>query len=103
VGEETEVLYKPYIKDIKSRYEEKKEKIIRGHDLAPGVIKIVKVYLANKRRNQPGDQMAGTPPPPGVNSEILPAEDTQKDNDGHPKKKKVNLYGVPSRMNVNKI
>ena len=55
VIEETEVLYKQYIKDIKSRFEEKKAKIIRGHDLAPGVIKIVKVYLAIKRRIQPGD------------------------------------------------
>ena len=56
VIEETEGLYKQYIKDIKARFEEKKSKIIRGHDLAPGVIKIVKVYLAIKRRIQPGDK-----------------------------------------------
>ena len=49
--EEMEVLFKAYIKDIKTKFEEKKSKIIRGHDLAPGVIKIVKVYLAIRRRN----------------------------------------------------
>ena len=100
VVEETEVLYKQYIKDIKSRYEEKKEKIIRGHDLAPGVIKIVKVYLAIKRRIQPGDKMAGRHGNKGVISEIMPVEDMPYDIDGNPVDIVLNPLGVPSRMNV---
>ena len=103
VIEETEVLYKQYIKDIKSRYEEKKEKIIRGHDLAPGVIKIVKVYLAIKRRIQPGDKMAGRHGNKGVISEIMPVEDMPYDNDGNPIDIVLNPLGVPSRMNVGQI
>ena len=103
VVEETEVLYKQYIKDIKSRYEEKKEKIIRGHDLAPGVIKIVKVYLAIKRRIQPGDKMAGRHGNKGVISEIMPVEDMPYDNDGNPIDIVLNPLGVPSRMNVGQI
>ena len=103
VVEETEVLYKQYIKDIKSRYEEKKEKIIRGHDLAPGVIKIVKVYLAIKRRIQPGDKMAGRHGNKGVISEIMPVEDMPYDNAGNPIDIVLNPLGVPSRMNVGQI
>ena len=103
VVEETEILYKQYIKDIKSRYEEKKEKIIRGHDLAPGVIKIVKVYLAIKRRIQPGDKMAGRHGNKGVISEIMPVEDMPYDNDGNPIDIVLNPLGVPSRMNVGQI
>ena len=103
VVEETEVLYKQYIKDIKSRYEEKKEKIIRGHDLAPGVIKIVKVYLAIKRRIQPGDKMAGRHGNKGVISEIMPVEDMPYDEDGNPIDIVLNPLGVPSRMNVGQI
>ena len=103
VVEETEVLYKQYIKDIKSRYEEKKEKIIRGHDLAPGVIKIVKVYLAIKRRIQPGDKMAGRHGNKGVISEIMPVEDMPYDKDGNPIDIVLNPLGVPSRMNVGQI
>ena len=78
--EETETLYKAYIKDIKTRFEDKKSKIIRGHDLAPGVIKIVKVYLAIKRRIQPGDKMAGRHGNKGVISEIMPVEDMPYDD-----------------------
>ena len=103
VVEETEVLYKQYIKDIKSRYEEKKEKIIRGHDLAPGVIKIVKVYLAIKRRIQPGDKMAGRHGNKGVISEIMPVEDMPYDIDGNPVDIVLNPLGVPSRMNVGQV
>jgi DNA-directed RNA polymerase subunit beta len=99
----TEVLYKQYIKDIKSRYEEKKEKIIRGHDLAPGVIKIVKVYLAIKRRIQPGDKMAGRHGNKGVISEIMPVEDMPYDIDGNPVDIVLNPLGVPSRMNVGQV
>ena len=75
VIEDTEKSYNEYVKDIKTRFEEKKAKIIRGHDLAPGVIKIVKVYLAIKRRIQPGDKMAGRHGNKGVISEIMPAVD----------------------------
>ena len=79
VIEDTEKSYKAYSKDIKARFEEKKAKIIRGHDLAPGVIKIVKVYLAIKRRIQPGDKMAGRHGNKGVISEIMPVEDMPYD------------------------
>ena len=101
--EETETLYKQYIKDIKSRYEEKKTKIIRGHDLAPGVIKIVKVFLAIKRRIQPGDKMAGRHGNKGVISEIMPVEDMPYDVDGNPVDIVLNPLGVPSRMNVGQV
>ena len=101
--EDTETAYKQYIKDIKSRYEEKKEKIIRGHDLAPGVIKIVKVYLAIKRRIQPGDKMAGRHGNKGVISEIMPVEDMPYDDQGNPIDIVLNPLGVPSRMNVGQI
>jgi len=100
---ETETLYKQYIKDIKSRYEEKKTKIIRGHDLAPGVIKIVKVFLAIKRRIQPGDKMAGRHGNKGVISEIMPVEDMPYDEDGNPVDIVLNPLGVPSRMNVGQV
>ena len=101
--EETESSYKQFIKDIKSRFEEKKSKIIRGHDLAPGVIKIVKVYLAIKRRIQPGDKMAGRHGNKGVISEIMPVEDMPYDENGNPIDIVLNPLGVPSRMNVGQI
>ena len=103
VIEETESSYKQFIKDIKSRFEEKKAKIIRGHDLAPGVIKIVKVYLAIKRRIQPGDKMAGRHGNKGVISEIMPVEDMPYDEDGNPIDIVLNPLGVPSRMNVGQV
>ena len=101
--EETEISYKQFINDIKSRFEEKKSKIIRGHDLAPGVIKIVKVYLAIKRRIQPGDKMAGRHGNKGVISEIMPVEDMPYDDNGNPIDIVLNPLGVPSRMNVGQI
>ena len=101
--EETETSYKQFIKDIKSRFEEKKSKIIRGHDLAPGVIKIVKVYLAIKRRIQPGDKMAGRHGNKGVISEIMPVEVMPYDDNGNPIDIVLNPLGVPSRMNVGQI
>jgi DNA-directed RNA polymerase subunit beta len=103
VIEDTEKSYKDYVKDIKTRFEEKKAKIIRGHDLAPGVIKIVKVYLAIKRRIQPGDKMAGRHGNKGVISEIMPVEDMPYDSDGDPVDIVLNPLGVPSRMNVGQI
>jgi len=81
----------------------KKSKIIRGHDLAPGVIKIVKVFLAIKRRIQPGDKMAGRHGNKGVISEIMPIEDMPYDEDGNPVDIVLNPLGVPSRMNVGQI
>ena len=103
VIEDTETSYKQYIKDIKARYEEKVAKITRGHDLAPGVIKIVKVFLAIKRRIQPGDKMAGRHGNKGVISEIMPVEDMPYDEKGNPVDIVLNPLGVPSRMNVGQI
>ena len=103
VIEDTEKSYNEYIKDIKTRFDEKKAKITRGHDLAPGVIKIVKVYLAIKRRIQPGDKMAGRHGNKGVISEIMPVEDMPYDDSGNPVDIVLNPLGVPSRMNVGQI
>jgi DNA-directed RNA polymerase subunit beta len=103
VIEDTEKSYNEYIKDIKTRFDEKKAKITRGHDLAPGVIKIVKVYLAIKRRIQPGDKMAGRHGNKGVISEIMPVEDMPYDNEGNPVDIVLNPLGVPSRMNVGQV
>jgi DNA-directed RNA polymerase subunit beta len=101
--EQTEQTFKQYVKGIKQRFEEKRDKIIRGHDLAPGVIKIVKVYLAIKRRIQPGDKMAGRHGNKGVISEIMPVEDMPYDENGDPVDICLNPLGVPSRMNVGQI
>jgi DNA-directed RNA polymerase subunit beta len=101
--EDTEKALKLYLKDIEESFQEKKQKIIRGHDLAPGVIKIVKVYLAVKRRIQPGDKMAGRHGNKGVISEIMPIEDMPYDTEGNPVDIVLNPLGVPSRMNVGQI
>ena len=101
--EDAEKALKQYIKDIQESFDEKKQKITRGHDLAPGVIKIVKVYLAVKRRIQPGDKMAGRHGNKGVISEIMPIEDMPYDNEGNPVDIVLNPLGVPSRMNVGQI
>ena len=101
--EEAEKALKQYLKDIQESFDEKKQKITRGHDLAPGVIKIVKVYLAVKRRIQPGDKMAGRHGNKGVISEIMPIEDMPYDNEGNPVDIVLNPLGVPSRMNVGQI
>ena len=101
--EQTEQTFKQYVKGIKQRFEEKREKIIRGHDLAPGVIKIVKVYLAIKRRIQPGDKMAGRHGNKGVISKVVPQEDMPFLADGTPVDFCLNPLGVPSRMNVGQI
>ena len=101
--EDTEKALKLYLKDIEESFQEKKQKIIRGHDLAPGVIKIVKVYLAVKRRIQPGDKMAGRHGNKGVISEIMPIEDMPYDTEGNPVDIVLNPLGVPSRMNVGQV
>ena len=101
--EDAEKALKQYLKDIQESFDEKKQKITRGHDLAPGVIKIVKVFLAVKRRIQPGDKMAGRHGNKGVISEIMPIEDMPYDNEGNPVDIVLNPLGVPSRMNVGQI
>ena len=101
--EDAEKALKLYLKDIEESFQEKKQKIIRGHDLAPGVIKIVKVYLAVKRRIQPGDKMAGRHGNKGVISEIMPIEDMPYDAEGNPVDIVLNPLGVPSRMNVGQV
>ena len=75
----------------------------QGDDLAPGVLKMVKVYLAVKRRIQPGDKMAGRHGNKGVISVIKPVEDMPFDENGEPVDIVLNPLGVPSRMNVGQI
>jgi DNA-directed RNA polymerase subunit beta len=85
------------------KLEEKKGKITAGDDLAPGVLKMVKVYLAVKRRVQPGDKMAGRHGNKGVISTIVPVEDMPHLEDGTPVDIVLNPLGVPSRMNVGQV
>jgi DNA-directed RNA polymerase subunit beta len=85
------------------RFAEKKAKITAGDDLAPGVLKMVKVYLAVKRRVQPGDKMAGRHGNKGVISSIVPVEDMPFMADGRPVDIVLNPLGVPSRMNIGQI
>jgi DNA-directed RNA polymerase subunit beta len=88
---------------LEERFEDKKSKLQSGDDLAPGVLKIVKVYLAIKRRIQPGDKMAGRHGNKGVISVIMPVEDMPHDANGEPVDIVLNPLGVPSRMNVGQI
>ncbi len=90
-------------KEFDQRFDEKKAKITAGDDLAPGVLKMVKVYLAVKRRIQPGDKMAGRHGNKGVISMIVPAEDMPYSADGRPVDVVLNPLGVPSRMNIGQI
>ena len=90
-------------KEFEKRYEEKRAKITAGDDLAPGVLKMVKVYLAVKRRVQPGDKMAGRHGNKGVVSTIIPVEDMPYTEDGTPVDIVLNPLGVPSRMNIGQI
>ncbi|MFN3711451.1 MAG: DNA-directed RNA polymerase subunit beta, partial [Alishewanella aestuarii] len=85
------------------KFEAKRRKIVQGDDLAPGVLKIVKVYLAVKRRIQPGDKMAGRHGNKGVISTIVPVEDMPYDEKGQPVDIVLNPLGVPSRMNIGQI
>ena len=85
------------------RFEVKKRKLQTGDDLAPGVLKIVKVYVAIKRRIQPGDKMAGRHGNKGVISVIMPVEDMPYDEHGNPVDIVLNPLGVPSRMNVGQV
>ncbi len=90
-------------KEFEAKFEEKRAKLTAGDDLAPGVLKMVKVYLAVKRRLQPGDKMAGRHGNKGVISMIVPAEDMPYMEDGTPVDVVLNPLGVPSRMNVGQI
>jgi DNA-directed RNA polymerase subunit beta len=101
--EESEKTMEELRKDIDERFEIKKGKLQSGDDLAPGVQKIVKVYLAIKRRIQPGDKMAGRHGNKGVISVIMPEEDMPYDDKGRPVDIVLNPLGVPSRMNVGQI
>ena len=95
--------HKEQRKLLDAYFEEKKQKLTQGDDLAPGVLKMVKVYLAVKRRMQPGDKMAGRHGNKGVVSTIVPVEDMPHMADGTPVDIILNPLGVPSRMNVGQI
>jgi len=90
-------------KEFDERFEVKRKKITMGDDLAPGVLKMVKVYLAVKKRIQPGDKMAGRHGNKGVISRINPIEDMPFTADGTPIDIVLNPLGVPSRMNVGQV
>ncbi|MDT9587035.1 MAG: DNA-directed RNA polymerase subunit beta [Candidatus Arsenophonus melophagi] len=89
--------------DFEKKIDVKRRKITQGDDLAPGVLKIVKVYLAVKRQIQPGDKMAGRHGNKGVISKINPVEDMPYDETGNPVDVVLNPLGVPSRMNIGQI
>lgn len=89
--------------DFDKKFEIKRRKITQGDDLAPGVLKIVKVYLAVKRTIQPGDKMAGRHGNKGVISKICPIEDMPYDEQGNPVDIVLNPLGVPSRMNIGQV
>ena len=89
--------------ELNAAFEEKKKKLTQGDDLQPGVSKMVKVYVAVKRRIQPGDKMAGRHGNKGVISRICPVEDMPYDDTGRPVDICLNPLGVPSRMNVGQI
>ena len=89
--------------NLNARFEDKIEKLQRGDELAPGVLKMVKVFVAVKRKLQPGDKMAGRHGNKGVISRIVPAEDMPFLEDGTPVDLVLNPLGVPSRMNVGQI
>jgi len=89
--------------ELDAAYEEKRGKIMTGDDLAPGVLKMVKVYMAVKRRIQPGDKMAGRHGNKGVISNIVPVEDMPHTEEGETVDIVLNPLGVPSRMNVGQV
>jgi DNA-directed RNA polymerase subunit beta len=91
------------IDQLQKRFESKVEKLQRGDELPPGVMKMVKVFVAVKRKLQPGDKMAGRHGNKGVISKIMPAEDMPYLEDGTPVDIVLNPLGVPSRMNVGQI
>src|ERR1700694_4839011 len=103
---ETEAIHKQYDeskKGLEQRFLDKVEKLQRGDELPPGVMKMVKVFVAVKRKIQPGDKMAGRHGNKGVVSKIVPSEDMPFLEDGTPVDIVLNPLGVPSRMNVGQI
>lgn len=94
---------KQQLQELDERFELKRKKLTQGDDLPAGVIKMVKVYVAVKRRIQPGDKMAGRHGNKGVISRICPIEDMPFDENGMPVDVCLNPLGVPSRMNVGQI
>jgi DNA-directed RNA polymerase subunit beta len=88
---------------LQKRFEDKVEKIRRGDELMPGVLKMVKVFVAMKRKLQPGDKMAGRHGNKGVVSTIVPLEDMPHLEDGTPVDIILNPLGIPSRMNIGQI
>ena len=101
--EQAELRLKERRADLDERFDESKHKLESGDELAPGVLKIVKVYVAVKRRIQPGDKMAGRHGNKGVISVIKPVEDMPFDDNGEPIDIVLNPLGVPKRMNVGQI
>jgi DNA-directed RNA polymerase subunit beta len=101
--EAAEKQLKVLTKEHDKKLDHERKKLSQGDDLAPGVIKIVKVYLAVKRRIQPGDKMAGRHGNKGVISTIVPVEDMPYMKDGTPVDIVLNPLGVPSRMNVGQV
>jgi len=89
--------------ELEARFEDKVDKLQRGDELPPGVMKMIKVYVAVKRKLQPGDKMAGRHGNKGVISRIMPVEDMPYHDDGTPVDIVLNPLGVPSRMNVGQI
>ena len=101
--EELRVQFGESEKRLQERFESKVEKLQGGDELPPGVMKMVKVFVAVKRKLQPGDKMAGRHGNKGVISKIVPAEDMPSLEDGTPVDIVLNPLGVPSRMNVGQI
>ena len=95
--------YDEAVKLIVEKFEDRRDKLERGDELAPGVLKMVKIFVAVKRKLQPGDKMAGRHGNKGVISRILPEEDMPFLEDGTPVDIVLNPLGVPSRMNVGQI
>src|SRR5689334_24828637 len=91
------------MKRLQDRFDSKVDKLQRGDELPPGVMKMVKVFVATKRKLQPGDKMAGRHGNKGVISRIMPLEDMPYLEDGTPVDIVLNPLGVPSRMNVGQI
>ena len=103
---EIDLIYERYesqAKEVKKRYESRIERLRKGDDLPPGVIKMVKIYVAKKRKLSVGDKMAGRRGNKGVVSRILPEEDMPYFADGTPVDVVLNPLGVPSRMNVGQV
>ena len=106
INDELEAMKKTFdasVDVLQARFEDKVDKLQRGDELPPGVMKMVKVFVAVKRKLQPGDKMAGRHGNKGVISKIMPLEDMPYLEDGTPVDVVLNPLGVPSRMNVGQI